>query len=63
MAIKHGNIELSSIEIDQEKIQEKILGIKAYLLHLEFDGSFDLIDLANHRLLVGQQPREFTGFV
>jgi len=59
ISIKYGNIKLSSIKIDQEKI----LKWKTHLLHLEFDGSFHLIDLADHRLLVGQQSREFTGFV
>lgn len=34
-----------------------------YLLHLELNGSFDLIDFLRHGLLMGEKTRELAGFV
>ena len=33
------------------------------LLHLELDGGFDVVDFANHVVLVGQHSWEFTSLV
>lgn len=33
------------------------------LLHLEFDGGLDLVNLCSHRLLVGEQTRELASLV
>lgn len=35
----------------------------AYLLHLEFDGGFDLVHLGIHVLVVGEQGGELAGLV
>lgn len=35
----------------------------AYLLHLEFDGGFDLVHLGIHVLIVGEQGGEFASLV
>ena len=35
----------------------------AYLLHLEFDGGFDLVHLGIHVLIVGEQRGELAGLV
>lgn len=34
-----------------------------YLLHLKFDGRFDLIHLGHQVLIVSEERREFAGFV
>lgn len=38
-------------------------GQAEHLLHLELDGRLNLLDLANHRLLMRQQGRELAGLV
>lgn len=36
---------------------------RTYLLHLEFDGGFDLVDFGGHRFVVLQQTRKLAGLV
>lgn len=40
-----------------------IFSSQAYLLHLEFDGGFDLIHLGIHVFVVGEQGGELAGLV
>lgn len=43
---------------------EKIrMTLEVYLLHLELDGGFDLINFLRHGLLVGKKTRELAGLV
>lgn len=37
--------------------------MRSYLLHLELDGTSDLISLADHGLVVGKKGWEFTSLV
>lgn len=38
-------------------------GTNTYLLHLELDGRFDLINFLRHGLLVGEKTRELASLV